>query len=66
MFSSLKSAPGYVLFGGAILALYLWLELSGAAFGGKRAPRKMDPNQIRSSSPGSWTYLYWAHGSRGK
>jgi hypothetical protein len=66
MLSHLKNFPGYLAFGGVVLALYLWLEMTGVAFGGAKAPQKMDPTQIRSSSPGSWTYIYWSHGSRGK
>ena len=66
MLSILKAAPGYLVFGAAVLVLYFWLEMSGVAFGGSKAPERMDPNQIRSSSPGSWTYIYWHHGSRGK
>ena len=66
MLSSLKASPGYLIFGGAVLALYFWLELSGVAFGGSTAKERIDPQQIRSSSPGSLTFLYWAHGSRGK
>lgn len=63
---ALKSSPVFIIFGALILGLYLFVETSGVAFGGSKKEKRVDPQQIRSSSPGSWTYIYWAHGSRGK
>lgn len=66
MFNALKSSPGFLVFGLAVLALYVTAETSGMAFGGSKKAQRVDTSQIRSTSPGSWTYIYWAHGSRGK
>lgn len=64
--SFLTRTPKTLLFGAMIIALYVGLEMSGVAFGGSRKEQRVDPTQIRSAAPGSWTYIYWAHGSRGK
>lgn len=48
------------------LSLYGSAEARGWARGGKKAPDSVDPAQLRNTNPGSWTFLYWAHGSRGK
>lgn len=56
----------YTAFGLVVVALFVFLETSGAARGGSKAPERIDPQQIRSTSPGSWTFLYWSHGMRGK
>ena len=66
MFRSLRQSPIYFAFGVAVVALFVFLETSGRANGGRKAPAPIDPTQLRSSSPGSWTYIYWAHGTRGK
>ena len=66
MFSSLKKTPFTLAFGAAVLFMYVTAEFSGLAFGGSKKPQRVDPTQIRQSAPGSWTYVYWAHGSRGK
>lgn len=66
MLNALKNTPGFLVFGTIVLGLYLWAETSGVAFGGSKKEQRVDPREIRSSSPGSWTYIYWAHGSRGK
>ena len=62
----LTRTPKSLILGVVVIALYLWLEMTGMAFGGSRKEQRIDPTQIRSASPGSWTYIYWAHGSRGK
>ncbi|MEM9801396.1 MAG: hypothetical protein AAGA20_13800 [Planctomycetota bacterium] len=64
--SNWKLSPALLVFGLAVLSLYLVLEMSGLAFGGSKKPERVDPTQIRQAAPGSWTYAYWAHGSRGK
>lgn len=66
MFNALKRSPLYLVFGLAVIALSVFLDMNGTARGGQKAPKPIDPNQIRTSSPGSWTYIYWAHGTRGK
>lgn len=66
MASSLRSSAGFLVYAAVVLGLFLWLETGGYAFGGSRKPQRIDPKEIRSSAPGSWTYVYWAHGSRGK
>lgn len=66
MLDQLKKTPVMFGLGSGVLALYLFAEFSGIAFGGSTKSQRIDPNQIRSSSPGSWAYVYWAHGSRGK
>ena len=49
-----------------VLGLYWTAESRGWAGGGRKAPERVDPGQLRSQSPGSWGYVYWYHGSRGK
>ena len=66
MFDSLKKSPLMLGFGAVVLGSYLFAEFSGVAFGGSKKPQRLDPTQIRQQSPGSWSYIYWAHGSRGK
>ena len=66
MISSLKKSPFVLALGVAALFMYVTAEFSGLAFGGSKKPPRVDPTQIRQSAPGSWTYVYWAHGSRGK
>lgn len=48
------------------LFLYGSAEAGGWASGGKQAPEPVTQAQLRNTHPGSWTYLYWAHGVRGK
>lgn len=62
----LKNTRGFLVYAAVILGLFYWLQTSGHAAGGSRKDARVDPKEIRSSSPGSWTYIYWAHGSRGK
>ncbi|MEL6714930.1 MAG: hypothetical protein AAFP86_14205 [Planctomycetota bacterium] len=66
MFDAIKRSPRYFGFGAIVIVLFLLLQTSGRASGGKTRPERIDPKQIRSASPGSWTYVYWAYGSRGK
>ncbi len=66
MFEIFKRCPLYVVVGAVLVAGAAAVEMSGIAFGGSRKAQRVDPSQIRQSSPGSWTYIYWAHGSRGK
>lgn len=66
MLDAVKKCPGLCAMGALVIGGFILLESSGWARGGSRAPQRIDPKQIRSSSPGSWTYLYWTHGSRGK
>ena len=66
MLRALQHYRIYTAFGLAVVALFVFLETSGRASGGDKAPERIDPQQIRSTSPGSWTFLYWAHGMRGK
>lgn len=66
MINAIKNCPGFVIFGILVLGFFLVLQTSGRASGGSKAPQRMDTKQIRSSAPGSWTYVYWAHGVRGK
>ena len=66
MLNLFKNCPGFVIFGAVVLGLFLFLQTSGRASGGSKVPQRMDTKQIRSSSPGSWTYIYWSHGVRGK
>lgn len=57
-----------LLYGVAFLCLagYAFVEARGVAFGGHSAPERVAPDQLRSASPGSWHFIYWAHGTRGK
>jgi hypothetical protein len=48
------------------LAGYAFVEARGVAFGGRTAPERITPDQLRSARSGSSTFIYWAHGSRGK
>ncbi|MEZ6013704.1 MAG: hypothetical protein R3F49_01205 [Planctomycetota bacterium] len=50
----------------ACLAGYAYIEARGVAFGGRVAPERVTAEQLRSSRSGSSTFIYWAHGSRGK
>ncbi len=50
----------------ACVLFYGAAEARGWAFGGKKAPERIAPGQLRSASPGSWHYVYWMHGTRGK
>ena len=45
---------------------YTLIEARGIAFGGRKAPARITPEELRSSSSGSSTFLYWSHGLRGK
>ncbi len=47
------------------LLLYAGAETFGWAAGGTRRP-PIPVEQLRQTSPGSWTYVYWHHGYRGK
>lgn len=49
----------------AVLA-YLFVELRGVAFGGRAAPQRVSPAELRSTGSGSSSFLYWSHGSFGK
>ena len=49
-----------------VLGVFWTAQARGWAFGGRKAPERVDPGQLRSTSPGSWGYVYWYHGSRGK
>lgn len=55
-----------ILFFTCVLGLYWTAESRGFAFGGRSVPERINPDQLRSQSPGSWGYVYWYHGSRGK
>lgn len=55
-----------VVFFVLVLFLYWTAEARGWAMGGKQAPERIAPEQLRSHNPGSWHYVYWYHGSRGK
>ncbi len=48
------------------LGSYALIEARGIAFGGRKAPARVTPEELRSSSSGSSTFLYWSHGLRGK
>ena len=55
-----------LLLAAACLIGYVAAESRGWAFGGRKSPERIGPEQLRSASPGSWRYVYWMHGSRGK
>jgi len=56
------------LIAAALFALggYALVEARGIAFGGRKAPARVTPEELRSSSTGSSTFIYWSHGLRGK
>lgn len=66
MLEALLKCRGFLVWAAIVFGLFFWLETGGYAAGGTRKDARVDPKEIRSSSPGSWTYIYWAHGSRGK
>jgi len=51
---------------GLVLALYATAESRGWATGGRKVAEPVPHEQLRQSSPGSWHYVYWYHGTRGK
>ena len=61
-----KRMIAYALVVASSLSVYGMAESRGWASGGSKAPERIPPNQVRNSHPGTWTYLYWAHGVRGK
>ncbi len=61
-----KRLIAYFIFVAMTLSMYGLAEARGWASGGQKAPERIPPNQVRNVHPGSWTYLYWAHGMRGK
>ncbi|MEM7311068.1 MAG: hypothetical protein AAF682_30640 [Planctomycetota bacterium] len=62
---SLRAAI-FLAFGVLALGVYGLAEARGWAGDGKRVPERIEPSQLRRASPGSWTYVYWYHGVRGK
>ena len=48
------------------LTVYGLAEARGWALDDKRAPERVEPDQLRRVSPGAWTYVYWYHGMRGQ
>ena len=56
----------YAVLIGVTLFVYASAEANGWASGGQTAPEPIQQAQLRNTNPGSWTYLYWAHGVRGK
>ena len=52
--------------GTLILGSYVGGETLGLASGGRTQKNPIPPDQLRQSSPGSWHYVYWYHGTRGK
>lgn len=55
----------YAAFAALTLAGYVGLERTGWATGGSARPA-IPTEQIRQAPPGSWQYVYWSHGYRGK
>ena len=55
----------YVVFALVALGGYAHLETRGFGLGGSKKP-PIPTEQLRSNAPGSWNYVYWAHGSLGK
>lgn len=49
-----------------VLGFYALSETRGWAMGGKRAKDPVTQQDLRSGTPGSWHYVYWYHGTRGK
>lgn len=61
-----RSRIAWSVVGGLVLLLYGAAETRGWAAGGSRAEEPIPRDQLRQSSPGSWHYVYWYHGIRGK
>ena len=66
MKTSKKSIWIWLVFAGVVLGSYSTAEALGLAGGGHEAPDPIPHEQLRQSSPGSWHYIYWTHGMRGK
>ena len=56
----------WTLAGVLVLGTYGAAERTGWALGGNKAPGRIDQRDLRSGTPGSWHYVYWYHGTRGK
>jgi hypothetical protein len=62
----MRKLTKWALIGVFTLGLYSLSEARGWAMGGKRAPEPVKREDLRSGTPGSWHYVYWYHGTRGK
>lgn len=62
----MKKLAKWGLIGTFVLGFYSMSEAQGWAMGGSKAPQPIKHEDLRSGSPGSWHYVYWYHGTRGK
>ena len=56
----------WLVIGALVLGLYGLAETKGWAFAGNRVAEPITQKDLRSGTPGSWHYVYWYHGTRGK
>lgn len=56
----------WVLVGVFALGIYGLSENRGWALGGNKVAEPITQKDLRSGTPGSWHYVYWYHGTRGK
>ncbi|MDA1267377.1 MAG: hypothetical protein O2816_20030 [Planctomycetota bacterium] len=56
----------WALVGTFVLGTFGMAETRGWALGGKKVKDPITQTDLRSGTPGSWHYVYWYHGTRGK
>ena len=56
----------WAVVGAFVLGGFGLAETRGWAMGGKKMKERITTGDVRSGSPGSWHYVYWYHGTRGK